>query len=126
MLSFTISDCLADLTAGRLDDVPALHRAAMQFAFDFLRTLEHRIAGGRRLVMISLQDASREAEMSVAEYHAWLAEHLPRYSIQDVLKHRAQVWGQPVVVMNEDDPANPELYSVSRLGELPRIAPGWN
>jgi hypothetical protein len=126
MLAFTISDCLADLTAGRLDDVPALHRAAMQLAFDFLRTLEGRIAGARRLVMISLQDACRESGMSAAEYRAWLAEHLPRYSIRDVLEHRAQICGQPVLLMDEGDPAHPELYSVSRPGELPRIAPAWN
>jgi hypothetical protein len=126
MVCFTLSDCLADLTAGRLDGVPALERAAMQLAFEFLKMLEDRIAGSRPLVMISLQSAAREAEMSAAEYRAWLAEYLTRYSIRDVLEHRAQVAGQPIVVMDEKDLAHPELYSVLRRGELPLLAPAWN
>src|SRR5687768_8707411 len=100
MVFYTISDCEADVTAGCLRGQPAVNRAAMLAAIVFLRAIDRAISAAHPVIVCALEDLARDAGLSVPEYRLWLARHTQTYDIPEVLAHRVQVTGQPVLILD--------------------------
>jgi hypothetical protein len=79
----------------------------MLAALGFLRALDRAISAARRLIVICLQDTARSMGLINSEFRAWLAPRFPRRPIEDVLQHRTQISGQPVLVIDAADPGRP-------------------
>jgi hypothetical protein len=113
--AFTVSDCLADLSAGSLDGCSAEQRTCALVALGWLRHLDHAIGGARAMIIVSLQDLALAKGMSAPECRRWLAAQAGQHAIQDVLQRRTQIVGQPVLVIDANDLARPQLYTVPAI-----------
>ena len=130
MLPVTMLDIAALAALARADwcPEPAAEREAVALAADFLQNLNRAIGGLHScgLLLFHLEELATSSAMTVPEYRACLGAHCRRHSIHDLLAHCVQLHGQPVLLFNQDDPSNPELWTVTVPTRLPAVAPSWN